>query len=236
VIIDHDHKRVLEVLENREKATVLAYLKAGKENGLLASVEEVTTDMWDAYVEASGEAFGAGIAITIDRFHVVKNFQEGLTAARRELQRGLSAEAKAKLKGSRWWWVTNPENLRVEDRESFAKLRVEFPELAALWEQREQLRAIFEDRTIQAPERGRERLENWMAGVRKLGLSALDKFCKTLTNWMGKIANYFRSRSSNGRTEGLNHGIRSILWRAFGMVNFKNFRLRVLHRFGYSKG
>ena len=236
MIIDHDHKRVLEVLENREKATVLAYLKAGKENGLLASVEEVTTDMWDAYVEASREAFGDGIAITIDRFHVMKNFQEGLTAARRELQGRLSAEAKAKLKGSRWWWVTNPENLRVEDRESFAKLRHEFPDLAALWEQREQLRAIFEDRTIVAPERGRERLETWMAEVRKLGLTALDKFCKTLTNWMGKIANYFRTRGSNGRTEGLNHGIRSILWRAFGMVNFKNFRLRVLHRFGYAKG
>ena len=138
MIVDHDHKRVLEVLESREKATVLAYLKAGKENGLLASVEEVTTDMWDAYVEASREAFGESIAITIDRFHVMKNFQEGLTTARRELQRGLPAEAKAKLKGSRWWWVTNPENMREEDRESFAKLRLEFPELAALWEQREE--------------------------------------------------------------------------------------------------
>jgi transposase len=235
VIVDHDHRCVLDVLENREKATVVVYLKAGKENGLLASVEEVTTDMWDAYVEASREVFGEGIAITIDRFHVMKNFQDGLTAARRELQRGLSAEAKAKLKGSRWWWVTNPENLREEHRESFAALRVEFPTLAALWEQREQLREIFEDRTIRTPERGRERLEGWMAGVRKLGLAALDKFCKTLTNWMGKITNYFRARSSNGRTEGLNHGIRTILWRAFGMVSFKNFRLRVLHRFGWPK-
>ncbi len=235
MIVDHDHQRVLDVLPNREKATVLAYLKAGQESGLLASVEEVTTDMWDAYVEAAREVFGEAIVITIDRFHVMKNFQDGVTAARRELQRGLSAAAKAKLKGSRWWWVTNPENLPEEHRDSFAALRVEFPKLAALWEQREQLRAIFEDLTIRTPERGRERLEGWMAGVRTLGLGALDKFCKTLTNWMGKIANYFRSRSSNGRTEGLNHGIRTILWRAFGMVNFEDFRLRVLHRFGWPK-
>jgi transposase len=235
VIVDHDHQRVLDVLANREKATVLAYLKAGKQSGLLASVEEVTTDMWDAYVEAAREAFGEGIAITIDRFHVMKNFQDGLTAARRELQRGLPAEAKAELKGSRWWWVTNVENLDPEDRESFAHLRLRFPALAALWEQREKLRAIFEDRTIVTPACGQERLEDWMAGVRALGLAPLDKFCKTLTNWMGKIASYFRTRSSNGRTEGLNHGIRTILWRAFGMMNFKNFRLRVLHRFGCPK-
>jgi transposase len=236
VIVDHDHQRVRDVLENREKATVLAYLKAGKESGLLASVEEVTTDMWDAYVEASREVFGEGIAITIDRFHVMKNFQEGLTAARRELPRGRPAGAKAKLNGSRWWWVTNLENLHEDHRESFAAIRVAFPALAALWEQREQLRAIFEDRTIRTPEGGRERLEGWIAGVRKLGLGALDTFCKTLTNWMGKITNYFPARSSNGRTEGLNHGIRTILGRAFGMVNFKNFRLRVLHRFGCPKG
>jgi transposase len=165
----------------------------------------------------------------------MKNFQEGLTAARRELQRTLPEDAKTKLKGSRWWWVTNLENLREEDREKFARLRREFPQLNALWEQREQLRAIFEDRTILTPERGRERLERWMDEVKKLGLAALDKFCKTLTNWMDKIANYFRARSSNGRTEGLNHGIRTILWRAFGMLNFKKFRLRVLDRFGYSK-
>jgi transposase len=63
-------------------------------------------------------------------------------------------------------------------------------------------------------------------------LKGLDAFCKTLTNWLDKIANYFVSRSSNGRTEGFNHGLRSILWRAFGMSNFRSFRLRVLDRFG----
>jgi transposase len=71
-----------------------------------------------------------------------------------------------------------------------------------------------------------------MAEAGKLGLKALEQFCKTLTNWMDKIANYFVARSSNGRTEGFNHGLRSILWRAFGMTNFKRFRLRVLDRFG----
>src|SRR5262249_10592426 len=55
---------------------------------------------------------------------------------------------------------------------------------------------------------------------------------RTLDDWLGLIANYFVSRSSNGRTEGYNHGLRSILWRAFGMGNFQHFRLRALDRFG----
>ncbi|AWM38485.1 hypothetical protein GobsT_33610 [Gemmata obscuriglobus] len=128
----------------------------------------------------------------------MKSFQDRLTAARRELPRGRPAEARAKLKGGRWWWVTNPENLCQEHPESFAELRVQLPVRAALWEQREQLRAIFEDRTIRTPEGGRERLEGWIAGVRKLRLAASEKFCKTPTNWMGKITHYFRARSCNG--------------------------------------
>ena len=235
MIVDHDHRRVLDVLENREKATVLAYLQQGKKEGLLAQVEEVTTDMWDAYAEAAKEAFGQKVRITIDRFHVMKNFQECLTGARRELQRGLSEEAKSKLKGSRWWWVTNPENLKPEDRVALAALQVEFPQLGQLSQQRESLRAIFEDVRITTSQEGQERLQGWIAGVRSLGLKALEKFCKTLTNWLDKIANYFVQRSSNGRTEGLNHGLRAILWRAYGMFSFRKFRLRVLDCLGRAK-
>lgn len=231
MIVDHDNERVLEVLENRDKSTVLAYLRQAKQ-GLLAQVEEVTTDMWDAYVEATREAFGDQVTITIDRFHVMKNFQEGLTTARRELQRQLSAEEREQLKGSRWLWVTNPENLTPEKQQELESFKQRFPSLGKLADQREKLRAIFNDTTITSPAEGRERLQAWMEQVKELGLAALNKFCKTLSNWMDKIANYFRSRSSNGRTEGLNHGLRAILWRAFGMDNFKNFRLRVLHCFG----
>ncbi len=232
MIVDHDNQRVLEVLENREKATVLAYLRRAKQEGLLAHVREVTTDMWDAYVGAAREAFGERVTITIDRFHVMKNFQECLTAARRELQRQLPAAEREQLKGSRWLWVTNPENLSGDERARLQALKQQFPSLGQLAEQREALRSIFEDRRVVKASAGRQRLRAWMARVRALGLRALDRFCQTLTNWLAEIANYFVSRGSNGRTEGLNHGLRAVLWRAFGMANFQNFRLRVLHCFG----
>jgi len=234
VIVDHDNQRVLEVLESREKATVLAYLQKAKQEGLLAHVEEVTTDMWDAYVAAAREAFGEQVAITIDRFHVMKNFQECLTGARRELQRQLSGAEREQLKGSRWLWVTNPQNLTGGQQEQLQAFKKQFPSLGQLADQREALRAIFEDSRIASPSEGRKRLQAWREQAQGLGLTALNRFCKTLSNWVDEIANYFRSRGSNGRVEGLNHGLRAILWRAFGMANFHNFRLRVLHCFGLS--
>jgi transposase len=232
VIVDHDNERVLEVLKNREKSTVVAYLKQAKQ-GLLAQVQEVTTDMWDGYVEAVKEVFGDRVAITIDRFHVMENFQDCLNKARREMQKTLSPEERQELKGSRWLLLTNWENLSPEDQEELRHLKKKVPSLGALVDQREALRAIFDNRSISSPAEGKKRLEGWVEQVQKLGLAALGSFCKTLGNWMDKIANYFRSRGSNGRTEGLNRGVRGLLWRAYGMVNFENFRLRVLHCFGF---
>ena len=55
--------------------------------------------MWEAYVEAAREVFGEAVAIVIDRFQVMKNFQEHLTAARRELQRALPARGRTGIEG-----------------------------------------------------------------------------------------------------------------------------------------
>lgn len=231
MFIDHTHRRVLDVLEGRDKHLIVNYLRTHKE-GLLTQLEEVTCDMWDAYVTATAEVFGDQVRVTIDRFHVMKNFQEQLTEARREIQRGLSkAEAKAR-KGTRWLWQTNPENLSEEQGQQVEQWKGRFPRLQQLVEQRESLRAIFEDTTIQAAARGEQELRGWRARTLAVGLKGLAKFCTTLSNWLDKIANYFVWRSSNGRTEGFHHGLRAILWRAFGMVNFRHFRLRVLDRFG----
>jgi transposase len=235
VLIDHTNGRVLDVLENRDKASVVAYLAASKAKGLFAQLEEVTTDMWDGYVTAVRDVFGDTVRVTVDRFHVMKNFQEHLTDARRQIQRALAKDEAQALKGTRWLWVTNGENLNAEQQAALTQLKERFPRLRALVDYRETLRQLFEDRTIADAATGTARLKTWIESARQAGLKGLDAFCRTLENWLDKIANYFVNRASNGRTEGFNHGLRNILWRAFGMTNFAHFRLRVLDRFGRPK-
>jgi transposase len=232
VLIDHTNQRVLEVLETREKSALKAWLINGVNSGFLAQLEEVTTDMWEGYTTAAREALGSRIRIVIDRFHVMKHFQDCLGKARLEIQRSLPKEAAAELRGSRWLWVTNSENLSPEDQKQLKRLQQRFPQLARLSEHREQLRQIFEDREIRTPDVGAIYLRKWCQRGRQLGLTALEPFYKTLENWMKKIANFFASRSTNGRTEGFNRNLRCLLWRACGMRNFDHFRLRVLHALG----
>jgi len=232
VLIDQDNARVLDVLENREKTTLAAWLKQKQAEGLLSHLQEVTIDMWEGYLLAVRETMGEQVRVVIDRFHVMSKFQEHLTHARRDLQKELSEEEREMLKGSRWLWVSNLENLSKEQREQFAKLKKRFPSLNKLWWHRQRFWRIFEDRKLTSPEQAKAKLLEWCEQGKRLGLKALARFDQTMQRWLDQIANYFVSRSSNGRTEGFNHGIRAILWRAFGMHNFNHFRLRVLHAFG----
>jgi transposase len=232
VLIDHTNVRVLEVLEKREKATLVQWLEQARESGLLGRLEEVTTDMWEGYAQAVAQVFETQVRITIDRFHVSKHFQDCLQQARRQIQKQLPAEAAKALKGTRWLWVTNPENLEAQELAQLQELQQRFPLLAMLSERREALRAIFEDRSITSAAQGRQRLESWLSQTLAAGWAGLERFCKTLKNWIREIANYFVSRASNGRTEGFNRGIRAILWRGFGLPNFAHLRLRILHAFG----
>jgi transposase len=232
VLIDHTNQRVLEVLETREKPVLKAWLEKSLASGLLVELEEVTTDMWDGFTMAAREALGSRVRIVIDRFHVMKHFQDRLGAARLEIQRRLPKEAAGELAGSRWLWGTNTENLWPEQQQELKRLKRLFPDLARLSEHREELRRVFEDREIRTAARGTLRLREWCRQGRRLGLAALEPFYNMLENWMDKIANYFVSRSNNGRTEGFNRNLRCLLWRACGMRNFNHFRLRVLNALG----
>jgi transposase len=232
VIIDHTNRRVLDVLENREKEPLVQWLTAQRDAGLLAEVVEVTTDMWEGYAEAARAVFGSEVRVVIDRFHVMKNFQDRLEKARRDIQKTLPAEAAKGLKGLRWLWITNPENLDDDQWQELQELKELIPELGRLHDLRESLRATFEDHRLRRPVTAVERLRAWIVEARRTSLRALETFCRTLERWMDEIANYFVDRSSNGRTEGFNHGLRSILWRAFGQRNFRHFRLRALDAFG----
>ena len=166
MIVDHTNRRVLDVLESREKAAVVKFLRESQASGLLANVTEVTTDMWDGYVEAAREVFGPSVTLTIDRFHVMKNLQDRLAAARREIQRELPESEARELKGSRWLWLTNPENLKADQLQRLTELKSQFPRLAQLADQREALRQLFDDRSLTTAAAGSDRLSEWLTAAR----------------------------------------------------------------------
>jgi len=173
-----------------------------------------------------------GIEPTADRFHVQHQLNDRINQTRREIQRKLPETQKDALKGLRWILVKPSEDLSPSEKERLRPALENFPEIRRLVDSRDQLRTIFEDPTIDSPQKGKIALEAWTAKVRTFGSTALNKFCDTLTRWIDPISRYFLSRANNGRTEGYNRGIRMLVSRAFGLPCFKHLRLRILGVYG----
>ena len=75
-----------------------------------ARIEAVATDMSAAYIRAVRENIPRAVHV-FDRFHVVKLFNDKLSAFRRQLFHELTASGQNLLKGIRWLLLKNPENL-----------------------------------------------------------------------------------------------------------------------------
>ena len=218
---------VLDVLSDRKKGTLEAWFD---ERGAAwcAAVEICSADMWDAYHEAA-QAKLPNARLTVDRFHVMKNLNEAVTKARRNIQKGADAQTQELLKGCRWLLVKNAENLTDDERPQLAAMLAASAELKTCYDLKEAFRAWFN--TLSDRPTAERTLDEWLAQVQASGLKALQAFTKTIGNWRERILNYFDGRYSNGFAEGVNLKIKLLNRRAFGYHNFDSFRLHVLVAF-----
>ena len=118
---DLETGRVIAVLPDRKKETLEAYLGTWSQ-AQRAGVQEAAMDLWEPYALAVSACL-PNARIVADRFHVMENLNDPVTAARREIQRSLPEETKLTLKGGRWLLVHNEADLSAEDK---AKLEAMF--------------------------------------------------------------------------------------------------------------
>lgn len=95
VISDLTNKRVLAILENRLKETLVEWLNA-LENETKKHLRVVCLDMWEPYHLAIQEVLPE-IDIVVDRFHVMQNLNNALSEARRTLQRQADKETSERI-------------------------------------------------------------------------------------------------------------------------------------------
>jgi len=62
-------------------------------------------------------------------------------------------------------------------------------------------------------------LKAWISIVKEAEIGYFDKFIRTMEEKMDLITNYFVRRKSSGFVEGLNHKIKVMLKRCYGMLN-----------------
>lgn len=212
--------RVLGVLENREKATVKAFLSSIPKH-LRDTVRIVCSDLYEGYTEAAQEIFGSETVITADRFHVARLYREAVDKVRKKemhrLKEALPEAEYGKLKGAMWLVRKNPHELDDNERATLKLLFDNSPALKYAYLYAGTLTELFEKEVSKIE--AEELLRAWMRIVEASPLSCFDRFLRTLSEKIDIITNYFIQRKSSGFVEGINHKIRVLLWRSYGLFN-----------------
>lgn len=192
-----------------------------------ATVLAVATDMSPAYTRAVRDNLPKAVHV-FDHFHVIKLFNEKLTALRRQLYYELTTEQDRQvLKGTRWLLLKNPENLdadRDEHRRLEEALRINAP-LATAYYLKEDLRQIWQQPNRRQAARV---LKDWVRRARASGIAILITFADTLESHSEGILNYYRHRISTGPLEGVNTKIQAMKRQAYGFRDKEFYKLKIL--------
>ena len=193
VLTDLQRRILLDILPDRKQQSLIDWLRKPPTGIDLSQLETVAIDLWAPYRDAV-QTICPEVIIVADRFHVVQNLNEAIHKTRRELQRHATSDAeRSQLKGLRYLLIKNQAKLTQTEQARLAQLQQTQPVLYQVWHLRQRLHDWYETNTT--PELAQPDLQNWIADATALGLTHLDKFCQTLTNWQPEIVNFFRTAS-----------------------------------------
>jgi transposase len=192
-----------------------------------AKIKAVATDLSSAYLRAVRDNLPKAVQV-FDHFHVIKLFNEKLSAFRRELYHQASSDEERKiLKGTRWLLLKNPENLDEgrDERERLKEaLRLNEP-LSVAYYLKEDLRQIWSQPNKRT---ARKVLRDWLARARASGIRMLKQFAATLEEHQEGILNYYHYPISTGPWEGTNNKIKTMKRQAYGFRDQEFFKLKIL--------
>lgn len=212
VVSDLDKKCLIDVIATRTQEELIEALSQQPKD-IREKVEEVCIDMWGGFVKVIEEVFPNAI-IVYDRFHVLKMVNKRLNEIRCKL--GMRA------KGIRHLLLSNREDLTKEEKEELSRLLKDYPILQIAYEEKEELREIYErTRTISG---GTRKLRRWLKNAEVF----YGEICETIRQHFEGICHYFINRTTNGAMEGLNNRSRVILRQTYGLRNFQHLRSRLL--------
>ncbi len=212
VVSDIDAAKLLEVIDSHQQQGIIEVLEQ-QPLEVRSQVQEVSVDMWGGFAKVVAEVF-PNATLVYDRFHVTKPVNEELNKVRKQV--GIT------LKGSKFMLLKNGVDLTVEEKEKLETILKQSKRLRLAYDLKEEFRQLFEtDYTV---EQGKEQLLKWLKKARPVYCDVLT----TIRSHLDGICNYFLSRTTSGVMEGINNRIKLIKRQAYGFVNFKNFRARLL--------
>ena len=229
IVCDQETGFVEDVLDDREQVSLETYYKKFKPKEL-EIVKSVSMDMWPAYISAT-HAFipDAKDKIVFDKYHITNYIQKAVDTVRKEEHKELMEYGSDLLKGTKYWWLRNNENIPEFNREAFDTLRSMNLKVSRAWLLKENFRYFW---TYNSKGWAEKYFKKWYFWATHSRLKPMISAAKTIKNHIENIITYFTHRVTNGLSEGLNSNIEKIKRMAYGFRNRRNYKIAILFHCG----
>jgi transposase len=224
LVYDLEAGTVEYVGDDRGQASLEAYWRQFSEEAR-AQVEAVAMDMWDPYIAAT-KAYvpQAEEKIVFDRFHVMRQLLEAVDKVRKAEHKQLAERGEQALKGTKYLWLWNEEHIPQWRREEFDALRAQDLRICRAWAIKENLRHLWETRSIPEMRAYFTRWYDWAVHSR---LEPIIKAAKTLRRHLENIITFAQHRITNALGENINARIERFKRLACGFRNRDHYRTAI---------
>ena len=189
VAVDMEERRVLHVVKGKDGNTIKeikAYLET---KGVDAQqITEASIDLSPAFISGIRKHFPEA-SITFDRFHVVKLLNNAMDKVRQQERREHDA-----LKGHKYTFLKNPENLSAHKQTALSKMIVLYPKLGEAY----RLKILFNDLwEMPTQQMAKLFIQQWCRKVELSKIQAFMDFAKTVKAHLSGIINYVETHITN---------------------------------------
>lgn len=188
-------------------------------------IKAVTIDMSNAYAAWLDQVL-PGAEIVYDHFHVIKLMNERMDALRRTTMNKLAQEQKKELKGKRFLFLRNQENLSAEAAQELKKLRFEYEDLGTASLMKEYLRNIY--KIADTIDTARTAFTLWCEKAEASTVKCLKQMAKTIRKRIdGLLAFWKHDKITNASQEGFNNKIGWLTRQAYGYRDEQFLHLKI---------
>jgi transposase len=209
--VDLEKRKIMYIANGKDSSTITEFAEdLQAHGGKREKIVNATCDMSLAFESGIKREF-ANSKIIIDKFHVMKYFNDALNKTLRA-----DIKAGADLKNTRYLWLKNRENLTEKQEKKFRSLNKQNGKTAKAYQMKLKMQEIYAmtDKTAATAEL--KLLIRWQRRSRN---EYMKKLANTLQKHFDNIMNYFDNRLTNAILEGLNNIIQSIKHAARGFKN-----------------
>lgn len=227
VLNDLNNGCVIDVVEGRTKKDAIALLE-GLPSKQREYIDAVAMDMWKPFIQASKTVF-PNADIVHDKYHGAGYLGKAVDSVRKQENRDLVNRGEDILKGTKYLWLTNPDNLGMKVKLEFESLVRKELKVSRAWSIKESFRHIWDYSYLGA---AMNFFKRWYFWATHSKLKPIIKAAKTIKRHLEGIIAYLEHHITNAISEGINSKIQSIKANARGFRNFKNYRISILFHCG----